>query len=1302
MSKPVIPTSSVSLPLATRLAIEIPKPKDWQAFQRNCVLLFRDELRDPNAQEYGRTGQDQAGIDILARRGGDKDHFVGVQCRHIQKPLKKAKILSDARDALAIEAKLKELIFATTAPDDTKATNAAIEVERQLNAEGHDIRIVVFGWEHMQKLICLHEVAYNAFHPSAVSRSTPLAAPPAGEFADIVAAKVVEQLRANKLAGPPLETTDEESAEDPPLHAKIDTYRDLFKDRSLPLLTLQQTLRTLLSQDLSSKPWARYRIETILASIELDLGKERDAALRFQFAHSLRPTYPKAIANLALAQTILGEYALAMESAKKAIDAVPPADHALSYLMQAAARSDWVGNPEDLIPAKFRETVHADLGLAEFLRRRELPGWQRRCIAIAARYPSRNEFKLLRATAVLALVVEDPSKPEVDKTLLSDAAEDMLGIANRSLDVGFADAHDLLAHINNAALLLRFTGRHKECEELLVRGIAACGSDPQLRRLLALSRFAQDRTQEAIATIADDTDQENSLLRAEFLSSTGNPKAALLAVLAVPDADMPDRLRKLRWHILGDLSLTLADWTQLDDVVRQLRVFDPFSLAAELLLVRKLRRQTHDRNAVKEALQSLIKRVGDDVDLVTRFEIASEAYNSDLPDAAAALLKNHVDLQHPQPPTFLYLESLAAARRDTTFHAELGRASNDVRNDARLQFVVATHAWNLGDLEGCLAALTRLLALYPNHASARLLKIEVLMRLDRSPEVLSELDGDLEGLDWKALRDEFRLAGLLSHFGYTGRAAALAYRLFLKHRDLSRAWMTLSGIVLGVGRSPEHDGRWECKTVDTDAAVDIRYNDGSEQFFVIEEDAELRRLDESSWEPTHKLIRATHGLHSGAKFVGPDGRAGAIAQVRHKYVARLHYVLEHYEQRFPEIFGIKSVPIDVEKPGGLDSVIAEFQSRNDWIAEEEERYTNSPWPIEVFAKRIGVDPIDASVGLASHGRKLKVAQGNAAERTEALNATVQNDKRGCILDLLTYWTAHRLKALPFVVSTCGPVHVTQSVIDRLRERRERLSEASIAGAKTGALIDGKFTIIETPAAQVALLLDDLDLALKWIADNATVHPLIVSDGLPDFFREFLRKDQDGIFHAVALASRSELLLVSDDLATRGIANLAGAKHSAWLHAVLTVASWAKILAFDQFVRWTADLIVAGHNYLGLTGEAIARAAALDFGDSTSPGPLTIALAGVLGGKGADPHSHAEAAAACLTELWTDKTARPYRQLVTSQVLRCITRERVRDSYAILSHIENRCARIPEFVAYLAKWRVGHFFSVEPQRRIEPR
>ena len=57
--------SDQSVPLSTRLAHEIPKPKDWQALQRGCVILFRDELNDPNTVEYGRGGQDQRGMSYV-------------------------------------------------------------------------------------------------------------------------------------------------------------------------------------------------------------------------------------------------------------------------------------------------------------------------------------------------------------------------------------------------------------------------------------------------------------------------------------------------------------------------------------------------------------------------------------------------------------------------------------------------------------------------------------------------------------------------------------------------------------------------------------------------------------------------------------------------------------------------------------------------------------------------------------------------------------------------------------------------------------------------------------------------------------------------------------------------------------------------------------------------------------------------------------------------------------------------------------------------------------------------------------
>ena len=217
---------TVSLPVATRLGIEIPKPKDWQAFQRNCVLLFRDELRDPHAQEYGRSGQNQAGIDIIGKRDGDPNRYVGIQCRLITKPLKKEKILADCRAALALEAGLKEIIFATTAPHDTRATDAAIEVEQTLRREGHDVTVVVYGWDALQTLIAIHDVPYAAFFPSVVAssaRQAPTATPSyPTDLADQVAARIVEQIRQNGLTAPPGDAgATWSAAEDQALHARL-------------------------------------------------------------------------------------------------------------------------------------------------------------------------------------------------------------------------------------------------------------------------------------------------------------------------------------------------------------------------------------------------------------------------------------------------------------------------------------------------------------------------------------------------------------------------------------------------------------------------------------------------------------------------------------------------------------------------------------------------------------------------------------------------------------------------------------------------------------------------------------------------------------------------------------------------------------------------------------------------------------------------------------------------------------------------------------------------------------------------
>lgn len=120
----------------------------------------------------------------------------------------------------------------------------------------------------------------------------------------------------------------------------------------------------------------------------------------------------------------------------------------------------------------------------------------------------------------------------------------------------YADQYDLLAYVNNAAVLLRLSGRQADCESLLSRALPLLPGNPQLKRLLALSQAAQDRFDDAEATLRNDADPENQLLATEMIARR-DAKEAIKHVESIDATGSPD-LAEHRWRILGDLALKVA------------------------------------------------------------------------------------------------------------------------------------------------------------------------------------------------------------------------------------------------------------------------------------------------------------------------------------------------------------------------------------------------------------------------------------------------------------------------------------------------------------------------------------------------------------------------------------------------------------------------------------------------------------------------------------------------------------------------------------------------------------------------
>ncbi|MES2356356.1 MAG: hypothetical protein V4568_18540 [Pseudomonadota bacterium] len=757
-------------------------------------------------------------------------------------------------------------------------------------------------------------------------------------------------------------------------------------------------------------------------------------------------------------------------------------------------------------------------------------------------------------------------------------------------------------------------------------------------------------------------------------------------------------LAQLRWGLLGELALKIGDIAALNSAVVALRKQDSINVIAAMLEVKGAQQAGLDQNMVRERFREILTTIPGDIDMVTRYLFAEELYRQGLPTETAAFITDHVDLSRRSPMTVLYLQSLAGARRDDAFRKAISTAAPVVREDPDILWMAAIHAWNIGDLEAAYRSTEALLKHEPNNARARLLKIETLVRRDRSKELFEELDKRVEDLTWGQPQDRFRIASLLGHFGYIDRAAAFAYRLFLEHRDMSQAWMTLSTLVLEEGRGT-NDGprRWDVSLVQPNIAVDLRFDDGEERFLVVEPDARLRQLDEASLEPDHPLVRILAGQGKGERIIDSNGREATIIELRHKYVARLHYVMQRYQSRFPEICGFRQISMGNKGAGENDEFITELKARHEWIEQEHKQYLNGPWPLAVLAERLGNDTIDTALSLASGGIQLKVAIGNENERDAATRAVRDNDRKGCVLDLYSFWLAWQLQAFDAIGLICGPIYLPQSVMDNLRARREKINYSTKDGLRSARYEAGTIAIYEVPTDVVMGWRDDVDRAIKWAEANASICPQVAGDDLPPALREYLHIVRSDMFDSLILATQTGILLVTDDLPIRDLSRVVGGAGSAWLHRIFGMALEQKRINLDTFIRWSVHLIDAGHNFIGVSGLALARAFRLDAKTEAIPGSLFGTLSKIVGGRNAEPRSHVEACLECLRDLWSDGTTQVCCQKATGLLLEQLLRERHDDYRQILLAIFLGGRRLPGFAEYIVGWARGHFI-VDPHGR----
>lgn len=146
------------------IATIIPRPRNWQDFERLCKKLF-GEMFDcaTTIKANGRAGQAQQGVDIYGVAKGAHEYF-GIQCKARDDEAAATLTIEDfdaeITKAGAFKPALASFFVATTARKDVVLEQHARERDLASRASG-GFTIVLYCWEDLADLIEGHRATYR-------------------------------------------------------------------------------------------------------------------------------------------------------------------------------------------------------------------------------------------------------------------------------------------------------------------------------------------------------------------------------------------------------------------------------------------------------------------------------------------------------------------------------------------------------------------------------------------------------------------------------------------------------------------------------------------------------------------------------------------------------------------------------------------------------------------------------------------------------------------------------------------------------------------------------------------------------------------------------------------------------------------------------------------------------------------------------------------------------------------------------------------------------------------------------------
>lgn len=1161
-------------------AIQIPAPKDWQAFERLCADLWELIWNDPDTQMNGRGGQEQHGVDVYGRINGTGPYH-GVQCKgkngNYGKGVTEKELRREVEKAKDFRPKIEHFILATTAPNDQNIQAVARKITIEHEKVGL-FPVVVYAWDEIQRKL--------AAKPEVIERHLPgLLNPPAWPTADIESptdrthdipnetVELIKKTFPQLAASVPQEATANDEKE---LNDKIDHILPLLKKEPKTALALFEDL---LAASKNASPPARFRLTANIGSAHLELNELDSASEHFINAGNLIPEEVRGLSRIALGYLIQGKLPEAIDYAQRAISLDPKHDLGYAALIGAISESEGVENIEDLIPKDMQGNPNVSFNLGQAYLRNGEPTkaveWSAK--ALEADSESR-ECKLAYGEALLAQAYSDLRDnsgeiPPAIKANLETARDHMESVWEEVLNSEqakrFATSATNLAHIHQ---LLKNTRRADEIVQRVLQLFPRQVGARKLAAELCIRRDSPAEALEHLSYIPTGTEPQADFMRAETLAELGE-LAEALDLLNEIDKQFDreySRLttRVLRIQIIEDLeglaaALRLAD-AELDK--------DPHNISI-LIEKSKILKKSGDEDRAKKTLIAAAESTTKETLPHQILRLADAMRRLHMYDAATLEYGKIVQFTADTPALRDYLTCLYYAEQRQTLNHALKKLPAQVANIDFYKKAIAYHYLQAGDLHNARKFFEDLLANNGDTLPVRLAWIQVLQR-QMDEDTLSAYCSTSPDYPEASPAEIMQLVHIIMRYGDPNHALKVAYRVSrLNPRDLDalKGYCSLSIS----GTFPDEAFKTPFR-IEPDVSFTIKDNNEQTLNYTIEANWPYQPTDDQILS-NHRIARAAIGKAVGEAFTlhkTVQDSTWTVFQIENKHTRWYRRASQMIQQYFPVESGFELINVAGKGDEEFDftPIFKSLDQRREAAEKMIEAYKTKPVPIALFASLLSTKSLDAWIELR---RQVPIicCEGTEQERKAALS--IIDKKNKYIVDPLTLYSLFALEIHGEILEALGDVAIVQSSLDIFTARITELKGKT----KQGTMVsggDGTYIWNENDEEQNAAQLKFYSSILEWAHINCEIIPALGDAPSIEGWKKIADNVESWFFDTMMAAKNFNRILLAEDQRFRLYAKHLYDVDGIWIQMALWKAVEEKTITLEKYSLTLGDLILGNH------------------------------------------------------------------------------------------------------------------------------